>query len=236
MANNISVDISRSDGAGAAQEPAPRTRNTCPTAPRTTARTRWCATCACARTAATTSRSPRASGSCRSPTRARSPRSRRGLDSSDPLEFVDSQPVPGAAARGERSTGLRDAADRRRRARSAARRRRSSVMDFSFLGGRMGSVVGEKFTRAADLAHRAAACRSSRCRPRAAPACRRACSRSCRWERRSRRSTSCGRPAGPSSRCSSTRPRAAWRPASPRSATSSSPSRARCSRSRGRGS
>ena len=31
MANNIDVDISRSDDAGAPQEPPMRTRNTCPT-------------------------------------------------------------------------------------------------------------------------------------------------------------------------------------------------------------
>ena len=63
---DISVDITRvADGDGAPAEPAARAAATpAPCAGRTTARTRWSRTCACARAAATTSRYGARSGSC----------------------------------------------------------------------------------------------------------------------------------------------------------------------------
>ena len=74
-----------------------------------------------------------------------------GLQSVDPLGFVDLKPYPDRVAAAQLATGLRDAAvwgtgaiDRRPVA--------ICVMDFGFMGGSMGSVVGEKVTRAAEAA------------------------------------------------------------------------------------
>ena len=75
----------------------------------------------------------------------------RGLRSADPLEFVDTRPYPERLADAEQATGLLDAV----LVGSAAiggQRVALAVMDFTFLGGSMGSVVGEKWVRAARLA------------------------------------------------------------------------------------
>jgi acetyl-CoA carboxylase carboxyl transferase subunit beta len=70
-----------------------------------------------------------------------------GLIAIDPLKFVDSRPYPARIADTQRKTGERDALL------SGfgfvkGRRVVVAVMDFTFLGGSMGSVVGEKITRA----------------------------------------------------------------------------------------
>jgi acetyl-CoA carboxylase carboxyl transferase subunit beta len=73
------------------------------------------------------------------------------LRSADPLGFFDLRPYTERLAEAEISTGLGDAII----AGAAAIERRScelAVMDFSFLGGSMGSAVGEKFARACDRA------------------------------------------------------------------------------------
>jgi acetyl-CoA carboxylase carboxyl transferase subunit beta len=75
----------------------------------------------------------------------------RDLQSADPLEFVDTRPYPERLAAAERGTGLHDAvlvggAEIGELPVAVA------VMDFTFLGGSMGSVVGEKVFRAAELA------------------------------------------------------------------------------------
>ena len=70
-----------------------------------------------------------------------------------------------------------------------------AVFEFGFMGGSMGSVVGEKLTRAIELALAEARRRSSSSPPRAARACRRASSRSCRWPRPRPRSQRLGRGA-----------------------------------------
>jgi acetyl-CoA carboxylase carboxyl transferase subunit beta len=75
----------------------------------------------------------------------------RELSSVDPLAFVDTKAYPDRIEAAERATGLRDAilvgqAEIGEMPISLA------VMDFTFLGGSMGSVVGEKFYRAAELA------------------------------------------------------------------------------------
>src|ERR687896_151820 len=73
------------------------------------------------------------------------------LRSQDPLEFFDLRPYPERLAEAELSTGLGDATVIGR----AAIERipcQLSVMDFSFMGGSMGSVVGEKFARACESA------------------------------------------------------------------------------------
>jgi acetyl-CoA carboxylase carboxyl transferase subunit beta len=74
-----------------------------------------------------------------------------GLQSVDPLGFVDQKPYPDRVAAAQLATGMRDAAvwgfgqvDNRRVA--------ICVMDFAFMGGSMGSVVGEKVTRAIEAA------------------------------------------------------------------------------------
>jgi acetyl-CoA carboxylase carboxyl transferase subunit beta len=74
-----------------------------------------------------------------------------GLQSLDPLEFVDQKPYPERLAAAQAATGLRDAAVwgfGRIEGRVVA----ICVMDFAFMGGSMGSVVGEKVTRAAEAA------------------------------------------------------------------------------------
>lgn len=74
-----------------------------------------------------------------------------GLESVDPLGFVDQKPYPERLAAARAATGIRDAAIWGIGAigeRSVA----IVVMDFAFMGGSMGSVVGEKVTRAAEAA------------------------------------------------------------------------------------
>jgi len=74
-----------------------------------------------------------------------------GLQSVDPLGFVDQKAYPDRIAAAQLATGMRDAAvwgtgtiDGRPIA--------ICVMDFGFMGGSMGAVVGEKVTRAAEYA------------------------------------------------------------------------------------
>ena len=72
-----------------------------------------------------------------------------GLTSMDPLGFVDTKSYPDRLAAAQLATGDRDAA-----VRGVGRIGGTSVsmcvMDFAFMGGSMGSVVGEKVTRAAE--------------------------------------------------------------------------------------
>jgi acetyl-CoA carboxylase carboxyl transferase subunit beta len=74
-----------------------------------------------------------------------------GLQSVDPLGFVDQRPYPDRVAAAQVSTGLRDAAIWGE-GRMGGRRLAIVVMDFGFMGGSMGAVVGEKVTRAAETA------------------------------------------------------------------------------------
>ena len=74
-----------------------------------------------------------------------------GLESVDPLGFVDQKPYPERLAAARSATGLRDAAVWGT-ARLAGHEIVICVMDFAFMGGSMGSVVGEKVTRAAEHA------------------------------------------------------------------------------------
>jgi acetyl-CoA carboxylase carboxyl transferase subunit beta len=78
-----------------------------------------------------------------------------GLQSVDPLGFVDQKPYPDRVAAAQLATGMRDAAvwgSGTMDGRPVA----ICVMDFGFMGGSMGAVVGEKVTRAAEhaLSHR----------------------------------------------------------------------------------
>ncbi|CAN5779918.1 acetyl-CoA carboxylase, carboxyltransferase subunit beta [soil metagenome] len=74
-----------------------------------------------------------------------------GLESVDPLGFVDQKPYPERLAAARTSTGIRDAALWGTGA-IGGHRVAICVMDFAFMGGSMGSVVGEKVTRAAEAA------------------------------------------------------------------------------------
>jgi acetyl-CoA carboxylase carboxyl transferase subunit beta len=74
-----------------------------------------------------------------------------GLQSVDPLEFVDQKPYPDRIAAAQTATGMRDAAvwgTGRLDGHPVA----ICVMDFGFMGGSMGAVVGEKVARAAEHA------------------------------------------------------------------------------------
>jgi acetyl-CoA carboxylase carboxyl transferase beta subunit len=74
-----------------------------------------------------------------------------GLHSEDPLAFFDLRPYTERLAEAEMKTGLADAMVIGRGA-IDGRRAELAVMDFAFMGGSMGSVVGEKFSRACDSA------------------------------------------------------------------------------------
>lgn len=75
-----------------------------------------------------------------------------GLESVDPLEFVDRKPYKGRIESTMKKTGMKDAA---RAATGTINGHRTSVaaMDFSFIGGSMGSVVGEIIARAIKRAY-----------------------------------------------------------------------------------
>ena len=74
-----------------------------------------------------------------------------GLLSVDSLRVVDQKPYPDRLAAAHLATGMRDAAVRGM-ATIDGRRVSLCVMDFAFMGGSMGAVVGEKVTRAAEQA------------------------------------------------------------------------------------
>ena len=73
------------------------------------------------------------------------------LRSADPLEFFDLKPYVERLAEAELGTGLGDAIITGRAA-IDGHPCRIAAMDFSFMGGSMGSVVGERFTRACERA------------------------------------------------------------------------------------
>ncbi len=73
------------------------------------------------------------------------------LSSGDPLQFSDTKPYPARVADSQKKTGLKDAV------RTAYGKINGldlviACMDFSFIGGSMGTVVGEKIARAIDHA------------------------------------------------------------------------------------
>ena len=74
-----------------------------------------------------------------------------GLESIDMLGFVDQKPYPERLAAAKISTGVRDAAVWGTGTISGTKVV-ICVMDFAFMGGSMGTVVGEKVTRAAEHA------------------------------------------------------------------------------------
>ncbi|HWH24015.1 MAG TPA: acetyl-CoA carboxylase, carboxyltransferase subunit beta [Candidatus Limnocylindria bacterium] len=74
-----------------------------------------------------------------------------GLESVDSLGFVDQKPYPARLEAAQLATGLRDAAVWGT-ATIGSMPIVICAMDFAFMGGSMGSVVGEKVTRAAEHA------------------------------------------------------------------------------------
>ncbi len=74
-----------------------------------------------------------------------------GLRSADPLGFYDLRPYTERLAEAELKTGQGDAIVAGR-AEIDGEACELSVMDFAFMGGSMGSVVGEKFVRACERA------------------------------------------------------------------------------------
>lgn len=74
-----------------------------------------------------------------------------GLKSKDPLKFEDTKKYTDRLKAAEKKTGLNDAV-RTAVGKSMGRDLVIACMDFSFIGGSMGSVVGEKIARAIDYA------------------------------------------------------------------------------------
>jgi acetyl-CoA carboxylase carboxyl transferase subunit beta len=75
------------------------------------------------------------------------------MTSADPLEFVDSKPYPDRIQASIKKTNLKDAV-RTAYGKIDAQDITIACMDFSFIGGSMGSVVGEKIARAIDHARK----------------------------------------------------------------------------------
>lgn len=75
------------------------------------------------------------------------------LTSGDPLNFVDSKPYPQRIASTQKATGLKDAV-RTGYGKINGQNLTIACMDFAFIGGSMGSVVGEKIARAIDHARK----------------------------------------------------------------------------------
>jgi acetyl-CoA carboxylase carboxyl transferase subunit beta len=73
------------------------------------------------------------------------------LSSKDPLKFVDTKKYPDRLKAAENKTKLKDAV-RTAVGKSMGKDLVIACMDFAFIGGSMGSVVGEKIARAADYA------------------------------------------------------------------------------------
>lgn len=73
------------------------------------------------------------------------------LTSKDPLKFVDTKKYSDRLKAAQKKTGLKDAV-RTAVGKSMGRDLVVACMDFAFIGGSMGSVVGEKIARAADYA------------------------------------------------------------------------------------
>ncbi|MDC6384307.1 acetyl-CoA carboxylase, carboxyltransferase subunit beta [Flagellimonas taeanensis] len=73
------------------------------------------------------------------------------LRSKDPLKFVDTKKYSERLKAAEQKTGLKDAV-RSAVGKSMGKELVVSCMDFAFIGGSMGSVVGEKISRAIDVA------------------------------------------------------------------------------------
>jgi acetyl-CoA carboxylase carboxyl transferase subunit beta len=75
----------------------------------------------------------------------------KNLTSKDPLNFEDTKKYTDRLAAAQEKTGLKDAV-RTAVGKSKGKELVIACMDFKFIGGSMGAVVGEKISRAADYA------------------------------------------------------------------------------------
>ncbi len=75
----------------------------------------------------------------------------KNLSSRDPLDFEDTKKYTDRLEDAQKKTGLKDAV-RTAVGKSKGKELVVACMDFAFIGGSMGSVVGEKISRAADHA------------------------------------------------------------------------------------
>lgn len=73
------------------------------------------------------------------------------LESTDPLKFVDLKPYSSRLAQAQEETGLKDAVINAQ-GKLEGRPVVASVMEYAFIGGSMGAVVGEAITRAVERA------------------------------------------------------------------------------------
>jgi acetyl-CoA carboxylase carboxyl transferase subunit beta len=73
------------------------------------------------------------------------------LSSTDPLKFVDLKPYSSRLRQAQHDTGLKDAVINAR-GKLEGRPVIASVMEYAFIGGSMGTVVGEMITRAVERA------------------------------------------------------------------------------------
>jgi acetyl-CoA carboxylase carboxyl transferase subunit beta len=73
------------------------------------------------------------------------------LSSTDPLKFVDLKPYSSRLRQAQKDTGLRDAVINAT-GKLLGRPVIASVMEYAFIGGSMGAVVGESITRAVERA------------------------------------------------------------------------------------
>ena len=73
------------------------------------------------------------------------------IASTDPLKFVDLKPYSSRLKQAQRDTGLKDAVINAQ-GKLMGRPVIASVMEYSFIGGSMGAVVGEAITRAVERA------------------------------------------------------------------------------------
>ncbi|WP_114782710.1 acetyl-CoA carboxylase, carboxyltransferase subunit beta [Botryobacter ruber] len=76
-----------------------------------------------------------------------------GMSSADPLHFVDTKPYPNRTKTTQQKTGLKDAV-RTAHGKINGQELVIACMDFAYIGGSMGSVVGEKIARAIDYARK----------------------------------------------------------------------------------
>ncbi|MGH9785638.1 MAG: acetyl-CoA carboxylase, carboxyltransferase subunit beta [Terriglobia bacterium] len=74
-----------------------------------------------------------------------------GIETTDPLHFVDLKPYQGRIENAQQATGLKDAVITAE-GQLDGRRVLLCVMEYAFIGGSMGCAVGEKITRAVERA------------------------------------------------------------------------------------
>ena len=98
------------------------------------------------------------------------------LGPTDVLKFKDQKKYSDRIKAAQKATGERDALVAMQ-GKLKGRDLVAASFDFAYMGGSMGSVVGERFARAAETRARSSAARSCASPPAAARACRRACSR-----------------------------------------------------------